>query len=111
MALIQLSGIVSNIKGSIGGTTFSSIRAGTIAKKRIVGKRLLNTSQAIAINNSLLSTFAWNNLSNANKVLFNNYALANASTDRYGITKQLTGYQWYKLLNQNSLYFTDSNLT
>ena len=111
MALIQLSGIVSNIKGSIGGTTFSAIRAGTIAKKRVVGKRLLNTNQAIAINFSLLSTVAWNQLSNANKILFNNYALANASTDRYGVTKQLTGFQWFKLLNQNSLYFSGSNLT
>ena len=111
MALIQLSGIVSNIKGSIGGTTFSNIRAGTIAKKRLTGKRLLNTKQAAAINFSLLSTVAWNQLSNTNKVLFNNYALANSSTDRYGVTKQLTGFQWFKLLNQNSLFFSGSNIS
>jgi len=111
MALIQTSVLVSNIKGSIGGTTFSMNRAGLTAKKRLVGKRLLNTKQAAAINFSLLSTYAWNQLSNANKILFNNYALANASTDRYGVTKQLTGYQWFKLLNQNNLYYNGSNLT
>jgi len=111
MALIQTSVLVSNIKGSIGGTTFSMNRAGLTAKKRLVGKRLLNTKQAAAINFSLLSTYAWNQLSNANKILFNNYALANASTDRYGVTKQLTGYQWFKLLNQNSLYFNGVNIT
>ena len=111
MALVQLSGIVSNIKGSIGGTTFSAIRAGTIAKKRVPGKRLLNTKQAIALNYSLLSTYAWVQLSNAQKIVFNNYALANASTDRYGVVKQLTGFQWFKILNQNSLYFTGSGIT
>ena len=111
MALIQTSEMISNIKGSIGGTTFSMIRAGLIAKKRLVGKRILNSKQSAAINYSLLSTYAWNQLTNTQKNDFNSYALANSSTDRFGVTKLLTGYNWFKLLNQNSLFFTGSNIT
>ena len=111
MALIQFGVIVTNIKGSIGGTTFSSIRAGTVAKLRLTGKRVLNSKQSSALNTSLLSTVAWNQLTNANKILFNNYALANALTDRYGVVKQLTGFQWFKILNQNSLYFSGSSIS
>ena len=111
MALVQLSGIISNIKGSIGGTTFSQNRAGTTAKKRITQGRLLNQKQSGALNTAVAVTVAWNALSYSQKNIFNLYALANAFTDRYGVVKQLTGYQWYKMLSQNSQYFTGSQLT
>jgi hypothetical protein len=111
MALIQLGSLVSGIKGSIGGTTFSQVRAGTTAKKRSVGKRLPNTNQANALNNSMLSTNAWNSLSLADKTAYNDYAIANTFTDRYGVVKVLTGFQWYKQLSQSSFYFTSSQLT
>jgi hypothetical protein len=111
MALIQLGVIVTNIKGSIGGTTFSMNRAGLTAKKRLVGKRLANANQLASLNDSMAVTVAWNSLSFSQKTDFNNYALANAYTDRFGVTKQLTGFQWYKQLSQSSMFFAGSQLT
>jgi hypothetical protein len=110
MALVQLSGIISDIKGSIGGTTFSTTRAGITAKKRLVGKRLPNTKQAGALNTSVATTVAWNNLTSLQKNAFNDYALANVYTSRYGVIKALTGFQWYKQLSQTSFYFTGLQL-
>lgn len=110
MAVVQLGVIVTNIKGSIGGTTFSNGRAGTIAKKRLTGKRVLTTKQHNALNNSKIITNAWNALSVVQQNDFNAYALANAFTDRYGVTKQLTGFQWYKQLSYAKYYWEASNL-
>ncbi len=111
MALIQVGELFSNIKGSIGGTTFASNRSGITAKKRLVGKRLPNTKQAGALNTSVATTVAWNSLTSLQKDAFNDYALANTYTSRYGTVKLLTGYQWYKQLSQASFYFTGSQLT
>lgn len=110
MALVQTGVIISSIKGSVGGTTFSQTRAGLTAKRRSVGKRLPNSAQLAALNNSMSSTVAWNALSSDNKIAFNEYALANEYTDRYGVTKPLTGYQFYKQLSQASNYFTSEQL-
>ncbi len=111
MALIQTSELVSSIKGSVGGTTFSVNRAGLTAKKRLVGKRLPTQKQSSALNDSVASTVAWNALTYSQKNVFNLYALANEYTDRYGVVKPLTGYQWFKQLSQSSFYFTGSQLT
>ena len=111
MALVTPGILFSNIKGSIAGTTFSNNRAGLTAKKRLVGKRLPNASQTNALNVSMATTAAWNELTFSQKSVFNSYALANTYTDRYGTVKPLTGYQWFKQLSQTSKYFTGSQLT
>ncbi len=111
MALIQLGSIITGIKGSIGGTTFSAIRAGTVAKNRLSGKRLLTSSQSNALNTSQLITGAWNDLTNSQKVNFNDYALANTFYDRHGVVKVLTGFQWFKQLCWASYYFEGNFIT
>lgn len=105
MALVQLGTIITNIKGSIGGTTFSNGRAGTIAKKRVTGKRQVSQSSLNALSTSKLITAAWNQLTAPLQAEFNAYALANAFTDRYGVTKQLTGFQWFKQLCYANYYW------
>lgn len=109
MAIIQLGSLISNIKGSIGGVTFSNVRGGTVAKSRLTGKRIPTTSQSNALNNSKIITNAWNNLTAEQKQVFNDYALANEFTDRYGNTKSITGYAWFKMLCWAS-YFLDATL-
>jgi hypothetical protein len=110
MALVQLGTIITNIKGSISGTTFSNCRNGTVAKKRVTGKRLTTTKQADSLNTSKLITNAWNALSVLQQNDFNAYALANTFTDRYGVTKKLTGFQWFKQLSYASYYWSGTTL-
>ena len=111
MALIQLGPLISGIKGSIGGTTFSAIRAGIIAKPRLVGKRDISQKQRITLNESIAVTNQWNNLSASNKVLWNDYAVLNDFTDRYGVVKTLTGYNFFKLINTASFFVNGSYLS
>lgn len=111
MARITYGIVVTNIKGSIGGTTFSSNRAGSIAKARLTGRRRLSPGQSSSLSASMSVTNAWNALSYAEKTVFNDYAIANTFTDRFGTVKTLTGFQWYKQLSQASFYFTGVYLT
>ena len=108
MALVTPSIFFTNIKGSVAGTTFSSNRAGLTAKTRLTGKRNTTQKQAITLNQSLAVTNAWNALPNPDKILWNNYALANTFTDRYGVIKQLTGFQWFKQINSASYFLNAS---
>lgn len=110
MAIIQLGDIVSDIKGSIGGTTFSRNRAGLTAKQRITGRRVSTQLQGQRMQESQNTTYAWSQLSYSQKSAFNAYALANEYTDRYGTVKPLTGFQWYKQLSQASKYLTGNQL-
>lgn len=111
MALVQTSSLISSIKGSVGGTTFSVNRAGLVAKKRLTGKKSITSQQRAALNTSMAATHAWNALTFSQKGVFNAYALANEYTDRYGTVKPLTGYQWFKQLSQTSAFFTGNQLT
>jgi hypothetical protein len=111
MALVQTSSLISSIKGSVGGTTFSMNRAGLVAKSRLTGKKSMTSQQRTALNTSMAATHAWNELTFSQKGVFNAYALANEYTDRYGVVKPLTGYQWFKQLSQTSAYFTGNQLT
>jgi hypothetical protein len=95
MANIQLSSLVTDIKGSIGGTTFSRNRSGLTAKGKLVGKKNTTQRQQIELQNNLRAINAWSNLSLTNKQLWNEYAGVNTKTNRYGRIKSLTGFNWY----------------
>lgn len=111
MALITLSELVVDIKGSIGGTTFSRNTAGLTAKKRVVGRRSPNASQRVSLNTSLNVSYLWSQLSFSEKESFNTYASVNSFIDRFGNTKTLTGYQFFKQLCQTSIYFDGVGIT
>lgn len=111
MALIQLGPLISAIKGSIGGITFSSIRAGIVVKSRLTGKKSRTQKQGISLNNAIANTNQWNILQNDDKEVWNQYAEINTLVDRYGVTKILTGYNWFQLLNTSSVFLGDGFLT
>ena len=96
MATIQLSSIVTDIKGSIGGTTFSRNRSGLTAKSKIVGKKSTTTKQQIQLQNNAQSLNAWSALSLTQKQVWNDYASIHTKTNRYGKVKNLTGFNWFK---------------
>lgn len=95
MANIQLSSLVTDIKGSIGGTTFSRNRSGLTAKAKLIGKKNTTQKQQIELQNNLRAINAWSNLSLTNKQIWNEYAGIHTKTNRYGRIKNLTGFNWY----------------
>lgn len=110
MARIQLSELISDISGSVGGTTFSRNNAGLVAKSRIVGKRIRTSKQQIALQNSTRITDAWKALSLYDKFNWNAFAAIHTKTNRYGQVKILSGFTWFKSINQ-ARYFVNGTLT
>jgi len=107
MAIITPSELFSNIKGSIGSTTFSTNRAGLIAKRKTLGKRNYTTKQANVIKIQSFIVGQWQNLTLAQQLLWNDYADLYPQIDRFGVTKNLSGFNWFTHMN-NLKYVYDS---
>ncbi len=104
MASIQLSALVTDITGSIGGTTFSRNRSGLTAKAKLTGKRSTTAKQQIQLQNNNALRQQWELLTLSQKQVWNDYATINTKTNRYGRTKSLTGFNWFLSVN-NAYYY------
>ncbi len=104
MASIQLSSLVTDITGSIGGTTFSRNRSGLTAKAKLTGKRSTTARQQIQLQNNNELRQQWAVLTVTEKQVWNEYALVNTKVNRYGRTKTLTGFNWFLSVN-NAYYY------
>ncbi len=104
MAIITLGTIVSDIRGSIGGVTFSRNAAGIIAKSKVVSKKNVTAKQALALQNNNAANVAWQSLTLSQKLNWSSYASAHTKTDRYGVLKTLTGYNWFTSIYNASIY-------
>lgn len=111
MAIITVGALISNIRGSIGGVTFSRNASGITAKIKLPGRKSKTGKQLTAIqtNNELVRQ--WNLLSLADQLLWAVLAGEFTKTDRYNNTKTLTGYNWFVSINYVYFYENGSYLT
>ena len=103
MAVIKLGSIVTDIAGSIGGTTFRRTTTGHAVYNK-QGRQVKSAFSKASRKNQLGNVFRnWYNLSESER---EQWAL-NASTyplkDRFGNTKYLTGRQLFTKLNAQLL--------
>jgi len=101
MALIQTSSLISSIKGSVGGVTYSSNKSGLVVKKRLTGKKSVNSKQLSALNLSKGVIATWSSLSYGVKTDWSDFSSLYTFTDKFGVTKTLTGMNWFMSVNMN----------
>lgn len=111
MALVNFSALVTSVKGSVGGITFSSTRSGTAVKSRVTGRKSVTSKQLIALNKNKASIVDWSNLGYGPRQAWNDFASVYTFTDRFGVTKALTGLNWFVLVNYNRAFFGLSAVT
>ena len=99
MARVTYGGIITSINGSIGGTTFQKNRAGNIVRLRPIQKATSTLKQGVAHSKFSNLAVEWKKLSMADKILWNDYGVANPKIDKFGNTKILTGYNYFLSLN------------
>ena len=112
MASIKLGAIVSDIRGSIGGTVFSRNRYGAYAKERTAPVQP-RTSKQTAVRNLFASlTSAWRDLTTGQKVAWNTTGSLIPTVDRLGTTRFLSGAQTFVRVNmvRDSVGLAVSNL-
>jgi hypothetical protein len=100
MANIKLGGGVTDIRGSIGGTTFSRGPAGAIARQRV---KVINPRSALQVaRRAVASSLAqhWSqDLDAGERADWNAYAAATDFTNKVGDTIQISGLACFVRLN------------
>ena len=110
MALIQLGGGVTDIRGSIGGTTYSRNAAGNYARRRVkpINPRS-NTQDMTRAILSYLSNYWAKTLTEIQRTAWRMYAAATNFTNKLGQTIHINGMASFVRVNGLLLY-TDQTL-
>lgn len=99
MARVQYGGGVVNFVGSIAGNTFQSNRSGYIVRGRGFTRKTPTLKQNVQTNAHQSILYNWSLLSFANKITWDNLALAHQKETKYGTLKTLSGLNWYEACN------------
>lgn len=105
MATVKFSGLITDLKGKIGGTSFQGSKVGTTLKSisyRRNGSKLTKADAGRVVNQkSLIAHLAstWRTLSNANRDSWNTGAVNYPFTNKYGDAYTGSGYQVFMHLN------------
>lgn len=103
MAVIKLGSIVTDIAGSIGGTTFRRTSTGHAVYNK-QGRQVKSAFAKASRKNELGNIFAdWYNLSEEERAQWEKNASVYPLKDKFGNTKYLTGRQLYTKLNAQLL--------
>lgn len=94
-------GLITDIRGSIGGLTFQKNASGAIV--RLKSTRVINPSNLLANQQRLLASIValWFTLTNDQKNAWNALAAAHPFIDGWNVSKQLNGYQNFLSNNLN----------
>ena len=107
MAIIDGSSVTTNVRGSIGSTTYGRNRAGNFARERKTPVNPNTARQQQARAQMLPINTRWKNLTNGQRL--NWMAAAESSewarTNRFGRRYQPSGYQLFMQLNLQLAYF------
>lgn len=101
MARIVYSGLVTEIKGSVGGTTFQSNRSGYIVRNKQYKGPVRSVGNVEAGRAFAIASRRWSLLSSAQQSAYNTMASSYQYTDLWGKTKTLTGFQWFMASTNN----------
>lgn len=103
MANIKLGAIITDIAGSVSGSTFRRTPAGIILYNK-QGTQIKSAFAQYSKKNQITSIFRnWEILSNDDKIAWANNALLYPVTNKFGQLKYLTGRQLYTKLNSQLL--------
>jgi len=99
MAKVTYGSIITEINGSIGGITFQTNRAGTIARLRPASFKSRTGKQNTAIANFTSLTAGFSELSLVDKQDWDAFANAHTKETKFGEVRTLTGLNWYISVN------------
>jgi len=99
MAIFQPGPIVGNIRGSIGGTTFSKVASGAIARARRGPIQTTSASRGVRRNQFAALAKQWSAFSPADQNAWRAFAAANPVPNRFGEPQILSGNAMWAYIN------------
>lgn len=111
MARVTYGSEITELTGSIAGTTFQRNFSGNIARSR--PNKIINPSNLLGQKQLLLSSLVntWTQLSESNKAGWNALAAAHDHTDPWGNVRTISGYQWFLSCNLNLAVINGSQIS
>lgn len=99
MALIKLGSLVTDIRGSIGGFTFSSGKAGHRVQLKPRGTRSLTPAQTVLRSNMGYYDYYWSAITDVQRAAWGTYAEGKTRTNSMGETYEMSGFNWWIMCN------------
>jgi hypothetical protein len=90
---------LGQLKGSIGGLTFQNNSSGAIVRQRPQPAKGITTKQSNTHVNHIKWLYEWQQLSQAQRNLWNVYANTWTKINKFGEVKKLTGLNWFETSN------------
>ena len=103
MARVKYTCVVSDLSGSVSGTTFQKNSSGSIARSKATQSFFPSQLQSASRNDFAKVSTYWSKLDLSVQQNWNAYASAHPIYDRWGNVKTLNGFQYYMQSNINLL--------
>jgi hypothetical protein len=110
MARITYSGLVTAIRGSVGGTTFQANSYGYTIKNKPNQTRVMSLEQRVIRAALTFVTQSWLNLSSSNRAAWNSWANVNPFPCKHNSSSYLSGYAYFVRFNVTRYLFVGNIL-
>jgi len=111
MARITYGAIVTDIRGSVGGTTFQRNSYGYTVKNKPNQVRVMSEYQRSIRAALTFVTQAWQLLSPSNRSAWNSWAVTNPFPSKHNSGSNLTGFAYFVRFNVNRYIFVGNTLS
>lgn len=99
MAIIKLQAPVSEIRGTIGGITYSKNGSGITARGKMPRRRSMSTKQQQQWAGNAIIVQAWRNLTVPQRADYKTYATTWAASSAQKVGRKLTAFNWFYSIN------------
>lgn len=111
MARVLYTAMVSEIIGKVNGMTFQNNRSGNIVRKTGTTGKVKTNKQSLILNRNNTLINEWQGLTLTQQTNWNNFSDLYSKVNRWGQTKQLTGFNWFQHINSNRIITGNSTVT
>jgi hypothetical protein len=111
MARVQYGSFVTEMAGSIGGTSFQRNHSGNTARAKAQQKFFPSSLQSGTRNQFGRVSVNWSALTIEEQTGWNEFAALHPVTDRWGNVKGLSGFQYFVMVNRNLATLGVSGIT
>lgn len=104
MAIITTSALISDINGSVSGTTFQRTQGGLCMRSKTITRNPNSSFQQANKNRMVSIQNAWTNLTQAERSQWNQYAIYRGIKQKKNLSKNISGHQIF--IRENSLRYS-----
>lgn len=111
MAIMRTGSIVGAISGDVSGISFANPAGSSVVRKKRRSSPMRSEDNRKNQNQMMVVRNEWASLSDDDKTAWRSAALLRSSSNRLGVNRFLSGYQYFMQYNRNRLFLTGVTLS